>query len=470
MRFPTLTTLCLAAILAGAAALGSAAPAPGAAAKKPSAPTPAPRPTSPHMMMPGGQPPRMPNPAMAIDRPFGAARLPTFESLLAFDKDGDGALTREEYEAGMRELFDLFDADRDARIQRTELTRPEIAALLSSAAARSHEILQRYDTNRDRKIAPDEALVPPKAFARMDANKSGALETEDLEKITLLQAATLREPPRRAQLLLEELDKNKDQKLSAAEFTLSQKAFQETDRNADSLLDVGELTNLPPLPLEHPLRQAQAMLERMDRNKDQKISKEEFQGVGLPFEQLDTNKDGQIDAKEMGEWYARGGLAAFRAEQPGAAVDIAGRVLAQFDRNGDQKLSQEEMAELPGAMWQRWDLNGDGVVEADEIRKSSDRTRMPGAPGAPGAPRPGMPGQVKLDPAEIFKANDRNKDGKLTVEELELGPEMFTKIDANRDGEITPEEVDASMKAAHGGMGVPMPPRAAPPAPAPKKR
>ena len=49
---------------------------------------------------------------------------------------------------------------------------------------------------------------------------------------------------------------------------------------------------------------------------------------------------------------------------------------------------------------------------------------------------------------QFFERNDRNKDGKLTRDELPEGARrMFDRIDANQDGVITPQE-DAAFRAA----------------------
>jgi len=114
-----------------------------------------------------------------------------------------------------------------------------------------------------------------------------------------------------------------------------------------------------------------------------------------------------------------------------------------------------------GALFKRWDANGDGSVTRDEAQakgsekaaQSFDRldtnkdgvlTKVELAELKEGA-REGM--------VERLKAADVNGDGSLSRDEVKDMPRLskgFDRLDANKDGLISPEELQA-MKSQMGG-------------------
>jgi Ca2+-binding EF-hand superfamily protein len=359
-----------------------------------------------------------------------------------FDTDHDGSLSREEFEAGARAVFDRLDANHDGKIDQTEITR-DLSDLFIQPSTRSRRLLRQYDQDHDGKISPEECLLPPKAFAELDANKSGALESDDLMKLTLTNAALLDDPARRAEALLGELDKNGDKKISAEEFPFEKSVFQKADRDGDGSLDADELKALPPLPLDHPQRRAEEMIARMDRDGDRMLSQDEFRLPGARFEDVDQNRDGLLDLKELTAWLGSGN-ARFGPSSP---EEMADRILDRYDRNGDGKITKDEQQGMPDALWQRWDLNADGVVDVRELEQVFGSMRGgPGpamrGPGAGGVPRGEL---MRRSPAEIVKALDQDGDGKLTAEELGVDARLFQRIDRDGDSKVTVEELAAAQ-------------------------
>lgn len=55
--------------------------------------------------------------------------------------------------------------------------------------------------------------------------------------------------------------------------------------------------------------EAKRMLLLMDRDKDGKVSKQEFMAfMEAEFERMDVNKDGELDVKELTQFHVHGGV------------------------------------------------------------------------------------------------------------------------------------------------------------------
>jgi hypothetical protein len=72
--------------------------------------------------------------------------------------------------------------------------------------------------------------------------------------------------------------------------------------------------------------------------------------------------------------------------------DLIARLMS-FDKNGDGKITRDELPERMHALIEQGDLNGDGALDRDEIRRLAERPRQGGPKGfPPGFPPGGPPG------------------------------------------------------------------------------
>ncbi|MFM7752099.1 MAG: hypothetical protein ACKPB0_16965 [Opitutaceae bacterium] len=122
-----------------------------------------------------------------------------------------------------------------------------------------------------------------------------------------------------------------------------------------------------------------------------------------------------------------------RAGGPGGPGGGRGSpVIRTLDTNHDHEISAQEIALAPSVL-PMLDLNGDGVVSADELRGGRPAGDAGRLPPPDGAMRPAM-----VDP--VMFALDANADGSLAAAEIANAAASLRALDANQDGKLTRDE------------------------------
>lgn len=154
-----------------------------------------------------------------------------------------------------------------------------------------------------------------------------------------------------------------------------------------------------------------------------------------PIQQaLDANNDGTIDEAEM-----KNAVAA----------------LKKLDKDNDGRISPEEMRPEGMGRGGFGGPGGPGGQGGQGFGGPGGQFGGPGGPGSPGGPGGQGGGFGGGDFAARMMENDKNKDGKLTRDELpEPMQRMFERGDANGDGVMDKAEIDAMaqrMQQSQGG-------------------
>ena len=97
-------------------------------------------------------------------------------------------------------------------------------------------------------------------------------------------------------------------------------------------------------------------LEQADANHDGKVTKQEYVDArAAQFSRMDRNGDGFIDEADS--------RAGGNERGQRAAKALRGRI----DSNGDGKISKEEFVNAPTMLFDKFDANKDGVLDATEL-------------------------------------------------------------------------------------------------------
>lgn len=178
----------------------------------------------------------------------------------------------------------------------------------------------------------------------------------------------------------------------------------------------------------------------LDENSDGELSEEEIEEAIEHLKELDANKDGKLSGNELAP---AGGPGGGRGEGPrgeggGNSTELAEQLMKN-DKNGDGKLTKDELPGRLQAIIERSDSDKDGVLTREEIINSARQQGRAqggpaGRPGNMGPPTGGNPEAL----LRRFLGFDKDGDGKLSREELERAL-MSNQAPGGREGRESPE-------------------------------
>jgi EF-hand domain pair/EF hand len=91
------------------------------------------------------------------------------------------------------------------------------------------------------------------------------------------------------------------------------------------------------------------------------------------FDRLDANKDGKISPEEFAAFRESNAKADAKATKAGKRGQ---RMFARFDKNKDGSLSRAEAGDVLAMRFKRMDANNDGVLTIEELQAKSGKAKV----------------------------------------------------------------------------------------------
>lgn len=236
--------------------------------------------------------------------------------MAALDADHDGTVSAQELAAAPKALRQL-DQDGDGVLSAEEL-RPRFGRERERPAGGGNandmvNTLMAFDQNGDGMLQKSE--VPERMqglFARGDADKNGTLTREELQKLSSASAA------------------------------------QEGNRGGGG-------------------RFRDQVVAALDKDGDGSLNAAEIAAASASLAALDRNRDGAITEDEVRPQFGPGGRGG-----PGGArrdpAEMAAHMMEEWDKNGDAKLTKDEMPERMQFRFTEADTDGNGSLSKAELQ------------------------------------------------------------------------------------------------------
>ncbi len=228
-----------------------------------------------------------------------------------------------------------------------------------------------------------------------------------------------------------------------------EKFFAHLDRNRSGGLDPIEARKAP---------SAQQMLQFFQGNVYIFTNPRARPGAGqVDFAQLDSDRDGKVTLDEFKEFYRKNGAgpvvaqAGFAYFNPGGQDGLTDAVFNLLDTNKDGKLSRAEL-EAAEQVLMKYDGDDNELISQQELGLNgfAQRFRRPvqvQLPGGRMAPQPSNLMLVARDDGrraagrlqiarDILARYDKDRDGKLSPDEIGFPKKLFDELDRNKDGKL----------------------------------
>lgn len=250
------------------------------------------------------------------------------------DRNNDGVITRSEWR-GNNQSFSNEDWNGDGILSGDEVSpgasRPGNLASSDQTASRFHDL----DYNQDGVISRNEWRGDRMAFDRWDSNRNGVLNRDEFLSSNTTIASSFAD-----------LDRNHDAVISRSEWNDDRRSFDALDANRDNLLGSDEF-------LGRSSNDAVASFNDLDVNRDGRITRNEWSSERRTFDRLDVNHDAVLTRDEFSERVNNDRAASFLELDVNGDGNVARsewrgsvREFDSVDANRDGVLSRDELQGL----------------------------------------------------------------------------------------------------------------------------
>jgi Ca2+-binding EF-hand superfamily protein len=243
------------------------------------------------------------------------------QSFRVHDRNGDGVLSGEEVRLGARRV-DRQDPEPD-------FDTPDREYQFDDWTVRG---FNRIDHNRDSRITADEWHFDRESFRRADHNRDGVISRSEF-----LNEDAQQDDDREDRFA--DLDVNRDNRISRAEWHGTRANFDMLDDNHDGVLTRAEVFGAEAPP---------DLFTSVDVNRNGTIARDEWHWSLGSFDRLDRNGDGRLTREEFsGTAPEATKSAAYRAGHDRGLIE--GRAAGREDRERNQGWDLEGQRELEQA-------------------------------------------------------------------------------------------------------------------------
>lgn len=215
------------------------------------------------------------------------ARILVFED---YDKDRDGKLKGEELRTF---LFDRSDQNADGAITAEDF------ASVNERQRQQAEKLLLLDRDGDGQVAFEEFRTPKVVLNRIDTDKDGAVTKQEIEPNAALLGGS-GDPEKDIDGFVERFDKDKDGKIARDEYSGPGRIFDRVDTDKDESLTRDEIAKFMQAAARRGGTTGPAgFVSRFDKNGDNRVTLEEFGGPETSFARLDANGDGVVSSADV---------------------------------------------------------------------------------------------------------------------------------------------------------------------------
>lgn len=207
----------------------------------------------------------------------------------------------------------------------------------------------------------------------------------------------------------------------------------------------------------------QRLLDSLDTDKDGQLSRDEAQRSPLFREKQrpgasafikSIGADLRMKPKDIEQRLHREGGETVTYRQNTSSSDSDSVVFQLLDANADKLVDADEMFEAVDLLLAR-DMDDDECVTLDEVTPTPDPMATPVDPTMQAA-RPTGPSVAELLrdtnqtllPAQLIQKYDKNRNQKLSPEELNWPKERLAPCDADRDGQLSVRELEKIKQTA----------------------